>query len=100
MPLLTAPRETRSISSLESKSAFFSQRKLSPGMDQVQRKLHVSVIHLDSNIWMSHQVMIPGRMGWRTNIGSDHHQVVAIAYVHHWCRATLATLGARGREQE
>src|SRR2546421_11906260 len=58
------------------------------------------VAHLDSNVWVSHQVMIPGRMGWRTNIGSDHHQVVAIAYVHHWCRAALATLGARGREQK
>src|SRR2546421_11869779 len=58
------------------------------------------VAHLDSNVWVSHQVMIPGRMGRRTNIGSDHHQAVAIAYVHHWCRAALATFGARGREQK
>src|ERR1700694_3402586 len=56
--------------------------------------------HLDDDLRVSHQVVIPGRMGRRTNIGSDHHQAVAIGYVHHWCRAALATLSARGREQK
>src|SRR5438132_308019 len=56
--------------------------------------------YLYGDFWVSYKVVVPARVRWRSDVGGDHKQTVAIRDVHHRCRATLSALGTCGREQE
>src|SRR5712692_2838817 len=55
---------------------------------------------LDCDLRVSKQVVVPVRVGRCATLGREDKQAIAIGQVHRRCRAALAALSPRGREQK
>lgn len=56
--------------------------------------------NLNRNLWMGHQIVIPGRVTVRTHIGGKDKQVLAIGQITQRRDAWFSTSGSNRREQE